>query len=43
MGVSRRGERGALHEVAAGIGHAQRLVDGEIVNRPRVFFRRGSR
>ena len=32
------GERGALHEVAAGIGHAQRLVECQVVNRLGVAF-----
>ena len=35
-GVRRGGERRALDEIAAGVGHAQRVVDRQIVNRPRV-------
>ena len=31
-----RGERRALHEIAAGVGHRQRLVDRQVLNRPRV-------
>ena len=37
-GLRRGGERRALHQIAAGVGHAERLVDRQIVNlaaRPR--------
>ena len=43
VGVSGRGERGALHEIAAGVRHAQRLVDREVMNRLRVRRRDGDR
>src|SRR3954471_152534 len=36
-GAPGRDERGALHEIAAAIRHRQRVLDGKVANRRRVF------